>query len=95
MKAAMIQEKRVSSFLYITVLIIHVVVSSFNFDETILIMKDARERATQRKKQREENELKSSVVQVIRNTGKIKKMGKKQLRMIKKMDTTTMKTKVI
>jgi len=47
-------------------------------------------RAAQRAKQREENERKSSVVQVISDTRKIKKMSRKQLSKLQKMDTNGM-----
>ena len=47
---------------------------------------ERRRRAEQRRKQKEENERKSSVVQVIKDTKKIKRMSKKQRRTLMKMD---------
>uniref|UniRef100_A0A7S4C5K7 Coiled-coil domain-containing protein 86 n=1 Tax=Chrysotila carterae TaxID=13221 RepID=A0A7S4C5K7_CHRCT len=58
-------------------------------DEKIRSVKqEERKRREEKEKKKEENKQKGMQYQVISNTSKIKKMSKRQLKNIKKMDTT-------
>ena len=65
-------------------------------DETIRADKRAEREAREEKEaKKKENKERGLQYQVITNTAKIKKMSKKQLRSIKKADTSGVKPKVI
>ena len=55
---------------------------------------EEREAREEREKRKQENKEKGVQYQVISNTSKIKKMSKKQLRLIKKADTSGVAPKV-
>ena len=54
-----------------------------------------RQRREENAARRKENELKSQTVQIIKNTAKLKRIKKKQLRQIEKRDIDQLKSKVL
>jgi rRNA-processing protein CGR1 len=54
-----------------------------------------RQRREENAQRRQENELKSQTVQIIKNTAKLKRIKKKQLRKIEKRDLHELKSKVV
>lgn len=54
-----------------------------------------KQRREENAKRREENELKNQHVQIIKNTAKLKRTKKKQLRQIQKRDLDQLKSKVV
>lgn len=50
-------------------------------------IEERKKRREEKRKRKEENERKSEVVQVVRNTAKLKRLKKKQLKYIRKADT--------
>ena len=63
-------------------------------DEIRREKREERERIEAKKKKKEENRERGMTYQVITNTSKIKKMSRKQLRLIKKSDTSGVKPKI-
>ncbi|KAK3927120.1 Coiled-coil domain-containing protein 86 [Frankliniella fusca] len=57
-------------------------------DERARVKQELRERRQENIKRREENARKAEIVQVIKNTSKLKRLKKKQLRTIEKRDTS-------
>lgn len=63
-------------------------------DAYLLALQEERERREAKEKKKQENRERGLQYQVITNSSKIKKMSKKQLRQIKKADTSGVAPKV-